>query len=146
MRLFYTALALFIAAALTSSAFAAQGYSTMKSGMMKSSTHVTVHLMAQNGSGETGTATLTQMGSNVRVSISLMNVPAMAQPAHIHTGTCANLNPAPKYPLTNVLNGKSMTTVHDVTLSTLTNGHYAINVHKSTNDLKTYVACGNIRK
>jgi hypothetical protein len=40
--------------------------------------------------------------------------------------------------------GASTTTIKGLTLSTLTSGTYAINVHKSTTDLKDYVACGNI--
>src|SRR5690348_5263669 len=66
---------------------------------------ITVQLNAQNGSGEDGTATIQAVGANdVKVTIYLKNGTAEPQPAHIHTGTCANLNPTPKYPLTNVVN------------------------------------------
>ena len=68
----------------------------------------------------------------------------VAQPAHIHEGSCAKLDPKPKYGLSNVTDGKSSTTV-PVSLDTLTKGGLAINVHKSAEDLKTYVACGDIR-
>lgn len=104
---------------------------------------VTVTMAPQNGSNESGTATLTQTGKNVQVVIALQNAPATAQPAHIHPGSCAKLNPAPKYPLSNVVNGQSTTTVKNVKLSDLAGG-FAINVHKSADDLKTYVSCGDI--
>ncbi|MBV8117249.1 MAG: hypothetical protein JOZ01_04685, partial [Candidatus Eremiobacteraeota bacterium] len=62
-----------------------------------------------------------------------------------HEGTCAKLNPAPKYSLTSLASGASTTVVKDVTLDQLLAGTYAINVHKSTSDLGTYVACGDIK-
>ena len=45
-------------------------------------------------------------------------------------------------PLQNVTDGKSTTTV-DMPISQVMKG--AINVHKSTSDLKTYVACGDLK-
>jgi Cu/Zn superoxide dismutase len=105
---------------------------------------VTVTMNAQNGSGEDGTATITAAGANaVTVVVKLSNGTATAQPAHIHTGSCANLDPTPKYPLTNVVNGDSTTTVN-VALSDLTTGGFAINVHKSAAEVSTYVSCGDI--
>jgi hypothetical protein len=106
---------------------------------------VTVQLQAQNNSGESGTATLTDMGNNqTKVTLNLSGAPAgVAQPAHIHEGTCANLNPTPKYPLTNVMDGKSDTTVN-VSLSSIMTGGFAINVHKSAAEVSTYFSCGNI--
>jgi len=106
---------------------------------------VTVTMSAQNGSGEDGTATLTQTDAGVQVVVSLKNAPATAQPAHVHPGTCANLNPAPQYPLTSVVSGSSTTVLKGVTLEQLLAGTFAINVHKSTSDLGTYVSCGDIK-
>jgi hypothetical protein len=102
-------------------------------------------MKAQNGSNEDGTATLTQQGSDVLVTISVSNGTTTPQPAHIHTGSCANLGGV-KYPLTNVVNGKSTTTVKNVELSSLQTGGFAINVHKSAADLATYTSCGDIPK
>jgi CHRD domain len=113
---------------------------------MMSAKPVTVTMNAQNGSGETGTATLTQSGADIVVKIDIKNGTSAAQPAHIHEGTCAKLNPAPKYPLTNVVDGKSTSTLKDMKLSSLETGGFAINVHKSTSDLGTYVSCGDIAK
>jgi hypothetical protein len=106
---------------------------------------VTVTLKAQNGSGEDGTATLTQQGSDLVVTISVANGTSTPQPAHIHTGTCANLGGV-KYPLTNVVNGKSTTTVKGLQLSSIQTGGFAINIHKSAADLATYTSCGGIPK
>ncbi len=103
-------------------------------------------LHAQNGSGENGTATLLQSGDDVIVKLRLSGAPAdVPQPAHIHMGTCDKLNPKPTYPLHNVINGTSETTVPNVKLSDLTSGTFAINVHKSTADIATYVSCGDLK-
>ncbi len=104
-----------------------------------------VTMKAQSGSGEDGTATLTQSGSDLTVTISVQNATTTPEPAHIHTGSCANLGGV-KYPLTNVVSGKSTTTLKGVTLASLQTGGFAINVHKSTSDLGTYVSCGDIPK
>jgi hypothetical protein len=104
-----------------------------------------VQLQEQNFSGEAGTATLTATGDKTRVDIVMASYAANAQPTHIHKGTCASLDPTPAYPLHNLVAGKS-TTVVAVPLSTLLKGKYAINVHRSATQLKTYVACGDITK
>jgi LPXTG-motif cell wall-anchored protein len=105
----------------------------------------TVQLKAMNGSNESGTATITETGSNqIQVDVNLSNGTSEPQPAHIHKGTCANLNPNPQYPLTNVVDGKSTTTVDATNLTSLTSESYAINVHKSAADVATYVSCGDI--
>jgi len=104
---------------------------------------VTVELAEQNGSGESGTATLTAEGEQTRVALDLSNPASDSQPAHIHAGTCANLDPAPAFALPNVENGSSEATV-DVTLDELTSGDYAVNVHKSNDEADVYVACAEI--
>lgn len=142
MRFFYSACALAAIASMSSTAFAAGGKMTNS---MMGGKSVTVTMTAQNNSNENGTATLTQKRSGVQVVVNLKNAPAAAQPVHIHAGTCANLNPVPKYPLSNLVNGKSTTLVKGVSLSSLSGGKFAINAHKSTNDIKTYVSCGNIK-
>jgi hypothetical protein len=115
-------------------------------GIAQAATPLQFKLSAQNGSGETGTATLVQSGDDVIVKVHLDGAPSdVPQPAHIHMGTCAKLNPKPTYPLHNVVDGTSETTVQNVKLSDLTSGTFAINVHKSTSDLGTYVACGDLK-
>ena len=105
---------------------------------------LTVKLDEQNGSGESGTAVLRDTAAGLVVTINLTGGKGI-QPAHIHKGTCATLDPKPAYPLKNVINGKSTTTLKGETISEL-QGKDAINVHKSLKDLPTYVACGNITK
>jgi hypothetical protein len=119
----------------------------MKGGKKGGAKTVHVKLSAQNKSKETGTATLTPMGEDkTKVVISLKGTPqGTPQPAHIHEGTCAKLDPKPKWGLENVVDGKSTTEV-PVGIAEIMNGPHAINVHKSGEDLKTYVSCGNISK
>ncbi|HZO04223.1 MAG TPA: CHRD domain-containing protein [Burkholderiales bacterium] len=107
---------------------------------------VTVRLSEQNKSGESGTAKLTAAGADkTKVEISVKGAPkGVSQPAHIHDGTCAKLDPKPKYGLQNVVDGKSTSEVA-ADLKTLTSGKLAINVHKSAEEVKTYVACGDIK-
>jgi hypothetical protein len=107
---------------------------------------VSVKMAAQNKSGETGTAKLTPDGADkTRVEITLKGAPkGVDQPAHIHEGTCAKLDPKPKQGLENVVDGKSSTVV-PMGMAELTKGGLAINVHKSKEDIKTYVSCGNIK-
>ena len=105
-----------------------------------------IELSAQNGSGETGYATLTPHGKGTLVQIHLQGGPAgVAQPAHIHPGTCDKLDPKPKFGLLPVKGGKSSTVV-PVSIDTLLASPMAINVHESAKDIKKYVACGDIKK
>lgn len=114
-------------------------------GAVSAASPVTVTLSALNSSGETGTAELVDMGGGkTKVVLTMKGQPAgVAQPVHIHEGTCANLTATPKYPLTSLANGKSETVVN-VALADLTAKPYAINVHKSAQEASVYVACGNI--
>ncbi len=104
-----------------------------------------VTLAAEQNSGESGTATLTEVGSKTQVVLNLTGAPAdIAQPAHIHTGTCPGVG-AVQYPLTSVTNGKSQTTL-DVSIEQLRSQlPLAINVHKSGTEATVYVACGPLK-
>jgi hypothetical protein len=105
---------------------------------------LTLDLDEQNGSGISGTATITPTGTDsFDVLIELTGAGAGPQPAHIHPGTCANLDPTPKYPLSNVENGRSETSVQAPPLD-LISEDLAINVHKSEAEADTYVACGDL--
>ena len=106
---------------------------------------VTVNLMSQNASGEKGTATFTPQGDKTQVVIKLAGAPnGVQQPTHIHDGNCANLDPKPRVPLQNVVDGNSTTTL-DMKLDDIMSKGGAINVHKSAADVKTYVACGDLK-
>jgi hypothetical protein len=127
----------------------AQDKDAKKSGAKKGggAKTVNVRMAAQNKSKETGTAKLTAMGADkTKVEITLKGAPkGTPQPAHIHEGTCAKLDPKPKWGLENIEHGKSTTEV-PVSLAEIQKGTYAVNVHKSGEDIKTYVSCGNIAK
>lgn len=103
---------------------------------------VTVEIAEQNGSGESGTATLTADGEQTIVTIELTGAPSTAQPAHIHSGTCASLGDV-VHPLTDVQDGASETTVA-APLADLQAADFAINVHESAEAIQNYVACGDI--
>lgn len=102
-----------------------------------------VRLAPLGNSGQMGTAVLHEKDGKVRVEVDLLNAPASAEPAHIHAGACPNPGEV-KYPLTSVAGGLS-DTVLDVSLNQLLASlPLAINIHKSANDIKTYVACGDL--
>lgn len=105
---------------------------------------LTVKLYAQNRPGETGTATFKQISGGVKIVVSMSGGQNGSQPIHIHTGTCANLNPTPTYALTNIVHGTSTTTLPGVTLADLLKGKFVIDVHESSADIKRYVACAAI--
>ena len=108
-------------------------------------TTLTIKMVAQNDSGENGTATLTQVADGVRVAVKLDGAPKdVPQPTHIHVGNCGHINKAPEYPLAPTVNGEGAYTVKGITLADLLKGTYAVNVHKSGTELATYVSCGNI--
>ena len=105
---------------------------------------MTIRLAEENGSGQTGTATLTAAGADAtRVVVEVTSPPPESEPAHIHRGTCASLDPTPLYGLPNLMNGKTRATV-PASLEQLTSGGLALNVHRSDKQLGLYVACGNL--
>ncbi len=105
---------------------------------------MTVTLTAQNDSGQNGTVTLEDIDANTtKVTVNISGGSDTPQPAHIHAGSCANLDPKPKWPLTNVVNGMSETMV-PASLAEIATGAYAINIHKSGPEASVYVSCGDI--
>ena len=83
---------------------------------------------------------------------------AEVHPAHIHNGSCADLGDV-VYPLTDItlIGGAAertgaasaipvdgSTTVVDTPLQDLIDGDFAINVHKSADEINIYIACGDI--
>ena len=147
-----------LALALGGTALAQTASSPGPSGGMaagsSTSSQATVTLRAQNGSNETGTATMSDTPAGLVVDVKVMPAPASPQPAHIHMGSCSKLDPAPAYPLAAIAKGtdasgqaigESTTTIPNVTLAKLEAGTYAVNVHKSADEAKTYVACGDVK-
>lgn len=104
---------------------------------------VTIDLGELNDSGVSGTATLVPSGDGTDVTVQLTGATG-GHPAHIHEGTCEELDPNPAFPLESVAaDGSSVTTV-PVALADLTAGEFAINVHDSVENVGLYIACGNI--
>jgi hypothetical protein len=94
-----------------------------------------------------GTVTLTPQGDQTVVAISVGPNPAgngADELVHIHVGQCPGVG-AVQYPLTNVVGGKSTTTVN-VALSAVLDGNHSINVHRGTAapESGVYTACVNL--
>lgn len=106
---------------------------------------ITVNLSSQNSSGISGKAMVTEVDGRAQVKIELTGaLLGLPQPAHVHVGSCATIGGV-KYPLSNVLSGKS-TTVLSVSMADLKAGlPLAVNVHKSVAESGTYVACGDVK-
>ena len=99
----------------------------------------------QNDSGESGMATLVEKDGMLTVALAMEGGPTdVPQPAHIHVGVCPDVG-AVSYPLSNVVNGASETTL-EVTLAQLeSETPLAINVHKSVPEASVYTACGDLQ-
>jgi hypothetical protein len=107
---------------------------------------LTMPLEAQNDSGQGGEATLSEVDADTtRVVVDVGNAPGNAQPAHIHRGSCENLDPQPEYGLEDVVDGKSTSEV-EVAIEDLVGHGFAVNVHKSADEAQVYVACGDIQE
>ncbi len=103
----------------------------------------TLQLVQQNNSGISGTATFTPSGGGLTVDLKVTGAGAGPQPAHIHEGTCTQLNPTPQFTLAPVTSGASTTTLQ-TTLQSLAATPHAIHMHKSADELSVYVACADI--
>ncbi len=106
---------------------------------------LTRDLEEQNDSGISGTVRLEPVSEeDVRVTIEVTGgEEGASHPAHIHPGTCEDLDPNPAYRLDNVEGGRSETTVDASPLELFT-GEYAVNVHESEENADCYVACADI--
>lgn len=104
----------------------------------------TITLLEQNESSQSGTATLVEENGKVKVTIMMNGAPSeVDQPAHIHVGACPEVGEV-AYPLTNIKNGTSETLL-DTTLSEIAMKQpLGINVHKSVEEAKIYIACGDL--
>jgi hypothetical protein len=102
-------------------------------------------LPAINGSGVSGTVTLTEVSpGRTRVEISVESNGNPDMPAHIHAGACPKPIPQPQHPLTAVIAGHSVTEV-PASLAELTAGDLTLNLHRSNEDLRSTTACADLR-
>lgn len=100
-------------------------------------------LAEQNGSGQSGTATLTELDdSRTRIVMELSNPPGQPQPAHVHPGPCDDLGP-PVAGLDSVSGGRSETVVR-MSFDELRKGGLVVHAHKSAKEYETSVACTEI--
>ncbi|MFA5954764.1 MAG: DUF4382 domain-containing protein [Patescibacteria group bacterium] len=109
---------------------------------------VVLNFTPDNNSGLSGTAKVEEDGDKVKVKIELRggvsDLLASSKPAHIHLGSCPTVGGV-KYALNPVVDGESETTVN-TTLAELKAGlPLAINVHKSAEEIETYVACADLK-
>lgn len=111
-----------------------------------SSGEMKVTLATVNNSGQTGTATLKEVNGATTVTLDLKGNPenGPAQPAHIHLGSCPGVGEV-RYQLTNVVDGKSVTTISATLAQLKQQEPLAINVHKSAQEVDVYVACGELK-
>lgn len=96
-----------------------------------------------NDSGISGTATLYEAGEQTIVELQLEDTGAN-HPAHIHAGTCDDIEPEPAFPLQNVRSDGLSTTVVDSSLGELIDGEFVIDLHLSPSELGILVVCTNI--
>ena len=131
-------------AASTSAPVSSAPSSAPASGTPMMSANITLDTL--NASGVSGAAKIEEEeGGMVKVTIEVTPNGNLKMPAHIHAGQCGATLGDVVYPLNDVDNGKSETVV-SVKFVDLETGGFAINLHKSADDITTYTACGNIPK
>lgn len=102
-----------------------------------------LQLAEQNGSGQSGSATLTPSDDGgTTIVVELASPPAEPQPAHVHDGTCDNIGDVVA-PLESLVEGASETTV-PLSLDELRRGGLIVHAHKSEAELDVSVACAPI--
>ena len=95
-------------------------------------------------SGQSGTATLTEMGSMTLVEVTLSAGALESELVHIHFGQCGNALGDVDITLNPFVGGSgNSTTTVDVTLAMIQDGNHAINAHDAS-DPSMWTACGNI--
>lgn len=110
-----------------------------------SSRTLTVNLNELGGSGEKGTAKITETSGKVMVTLDLSGAPqGVSQPAHIHKGACPGVGEI-LYSLSFPKDGKSETTLNLSLDNFLKDLPLAVNVHKSASEAKVYFSCGDIK-
>ncbi len=102
-----------------------------------------VWLEAPIGNFQTGWATLSEIGSDLKIEIDVAPAEASPQPAHVHLGTCSQLADV-AYKLENIVGGHSVTVIPDIGIRDVATGGLAVNLHLSFDDFPTFTACGEI--
>ena len=108
---------------------------------------ISIELSDYSGSGQSGTASLSEVDGKAVIEISVSGYDAQGpQPAHIHSGLCPRIGPV-IHKLSDVIDGTSTTTLNIPLNDVLSSGdELNINVHASYDDFKTYTACGDLKQ
>ena len=107
-------------------------------------------LNSEGGSAITGKAEFESEGTNAsKAEVEIKGAaPGQSHPWHVHQGSCGNdkgiVGGAASYKPLTVKGDGSAKSEAKLALPTPTSGEYFVNVHKSADDLKTIVACGNL--
>ena len=111
-------------------------------------TEASATLEERNDSGVAGTVEFEATEAGTRIVVRADGALG-DHPTHIHSGTCADLDPNPKYPLNNVelktteLTGLSETVI-DAPLDEFLEEDHLVLIHRSAAEIGNYLACGNI--
>ncbi len=110
---------------------------------IEKSESITIELLEQNESGQSGFAVIEDVEVKIRVTIQITSgEEGVSQPAHIHFNNCADIE-AVSYPLNNVLGGYSETFLNVSMDQIMSERPLSINVRRSM-EVAFYVACGDI--
>ena len=118
-------------------------FNTSQSASAAQNTEVVIALDELGGSGVSGFATLVGGDGDTTVIIEVSDTVG-DRPAHIYQGACGALGATPLYALQNVDDSGYSETTIAIDLDTLLTGSYALNLHASSSDLATNIACGDI--
>lgn len=114
-------------------------------GVAKSNT-LTATLKEQHSSGVSGTALLTDKGhNNTMIQVQLQGDPKGGRhPMHLHEGVCTGTIPTIRYPLHDVVKGKSKTVIH-ASIQDLKSEPLYFNIHESAHHLGKVITCGAVQ-
>ncbi|OGK38468.1 hypothetical protein A3F34_00205 [Candidatus Roizmanbacteria bacterium RIFCSPHIGHO2_12_FULL_44_10] len=116
---------------------------TKEAGTATTGTEIVLAPVAGHTPSQNGTANLEEKDGKVVVTLNVAPVLDGPQPAHIHMGDCLATGDV-VYPLTSLVEGKSISTL-DVSMEALkAQLPLVINVHKSADEASVYTACGSL--
>ena len=101
-----------------------------------------IALNEQNASGQSGWARLVTSGGVTQVTLFISEGVMTSRRVDVYSGRCGDSIGAAVHRLTNLTDGMSISLLEGVSLDTILNGNFAVNVNNS--GLTVYTACGNI--
>lgn len=105
---------------------------------------LSANLVGLNNFNQTGTAVLSDMNGQAKVVINTAGYDSpVAQPIHIHAGSCSQLG-AVVYALSELKDGSSETLLNVSMDELLSKLPLAINGHKSADEAQIYTTCGDL--